>query len=150
MRAAGLLLIGLAACRCSAPPAPSPLDAVVSAILAQDQIPAAVIVVGDAERVTYRKAFGAARLDTIFDLASCTKVVATTTAALKLVEEGKLSLDDPIGKQFRMFEGRTVTVRDLLSHQSGFPAYLTPQARTPDGILAEIASLKTGTGFRYS
>jgi CubicO group peptidase (beta-lactamase class C family) len=41
---------------------------------------------------------------------------------MKLVEEGKLSLDDPIGKHLKPFEGRRITLRDLLHHSSGLPS----------------------------
>src|SRR5262245_63294067 len=142
----------IAALGCNAPPVmQSSLDRTVPFILEQDQIPSAVIVSGNVDRVTYARAFGEAKLDTIYDLASCTKVVATTTAVMKLVEEGKLSLDDPIGKYLKPFEGRRITIRDLLHHCSGLPAYLTPKSRTADGILAEIAALKpTGGGYTYS
>jgi CubicO group peptidase (beta-lactamase class C family) len=147
--AAAVVLLGLASCQSSAPP--SALDTIVPPILDQDHIPSAVIVAGDVDRVTYARAFGAASLDTIYDLASCTKVVATTTAVMRLVEEGKLSLDDPIGKYLKPFEGRRITIRECLHHCSGLPAYLTPASRTADGILEEIAALKpTGGGYTYS
>jgi len=147
--ASAVVLLALASCQSAAPP--SALDTLVPPILDQDHIPSAVIVAGDLDRVTYARAFGAATLDTIYDLASCTKVVATTTAVMKLVEEGKLSLDDPIGKYLKPFEGRRITIRDCLHHCSGLPAYLTPKSRTSDGIIAEIASLRpNGAGYTYS
>lgn len=151
LAAAAVLFVLFALGACStAPETPSALDLVVPQILEQDHIPSAVVVAGDLERVTYARAFGSARLDTIYDLASCTKVVATTTAVMKLVEEGRLSLDDPIGKYLKPFEGRHITIRECLHHCSGLPAYLTPRTRTSDGILAEIAALRTGTGYTYS
>jgi CubicO group peptidase (beta-lactamase class C family) len=151
MRRIGLAAVLCALCACrTAQETPSSLDVVVPQILEQDHIPSAVVVAGDLDRVTYSRAFGSARLDTIYDLASCTKVVATTTAILKLVEEGRLSLDDPIGKYLKPFEGRHITIRECLHHCSGLPAYLTPRTKTSDGILAEIAALRTGTGYTYS
>jgi CubicO group peptidase (beta-lactamase class C family) len=150
MRLAALqVLLALTACQ-SVPSPASPIDLIVPAILEQDHIPSAVIVTGDLDHVTYARAFGAATLDTMYDLASCTKVVATTTAVMKLVEEGKLSLDDPIGKYLKPFEGRHISIRECLHHCSGLPAYLTPKSRTCDGILGEIAALRTGTGYTYS
>jgi CubicO group peptidase (beta-lactamase class C family) len=144
------VLILLAGCT-AAPTGQSSLDVIVPPILDQDHIPSAVIVTGDVDGVTYARAFGDATLGTIFDLASCTKVVATTTAVMKLVEEGKLALDDPIGKYLKPFEGRRITIRECLHHCSGLPAYLTPKAKTCDGIVAEIAALKTtGGGYTYS
>jgi serine-type D-Ala-D-Ala carboxypeptidase len=147
--AAVAVLLAAAGCQ-SAPVMQSSLDRTVPFILDQDQIPSAVIVSGDVDRVTYARAFGDARLDTIYDLASCTKVVATTTAVMKLVEEGKLSLDDPIGKYLKPFEGRRITIRDLLHHRSGLPAYLTPRTGSTDAILAEIAALRPVREYTYS
>jgi CubicO group peptidase (beta-lactamase class C family) len=144
-----VLLFPLGACQTPQSP-PSSIDLLVPQILQQDRIPSAVIVAGDVDHVTYSRAFGEARLDTIYDLASCTKVVGTTTAVMKLVEEGKISLDDPIGKYLKPFEGRHITIRECLHHSSGLPAYLTPKARSSDGILSEIAGLRTGSGYCYS
>jgi CubicO group peptidase (beta-lactamase class C family) len=141
MRTVGCLAL-LALASCTAAPAPSPLDSIVPPILEKDRIPGAVIVVGDLENITYRRAFGTAKLDTIFDLASCTKVVGTTTAAMKLIEEGRLSLDDRLGTYVKCFEGREITLRQLLLHRSRLPAYLTPKSSTPDEILGEFAALK--------
>ena len=61
-------------------------------------------------------------LDTIFDLASLTKVVATTPAVMMLVEEGKVRLTDPVATfipEFAKYGKDRVTVRDLLTHMSG-------------------------------
>jgi CubicO group peptidase (beta-lactamase class C family) len=146
-----LVAVLVASTGCNASPMmQSSLDRTVPFILEQDQIPSAVIVSGDMDRVTYARAFGDAKLDTIYDLASCTKVVATTTAVMKLVEEGKLSLDDPIGKHLKPFEGRRITLRDLLHHSSGLPAYLTPRSKTCDGILSEVAALRPVREYTYS
>lgn len=141
-----LLVLG----SCTSSPPELPLDGIVSPILAEDRIPGAVIVVGSSDRVLYRKAFGTASLDTIYDLASCTKVVATTTAAMQLVEQGRLGLDDPVEKHLPYFEGRGMTVRKLLVHRSGFPAYFRPKARDSDGILREFLALKPVQGTVYS
>ncbi len=145
MRVIGIVLVAaLSACTAAAPAPASPLDTLVPAILEQDRIPGAVVLSGDLEKVSYRKAFGTVKVDTIFDLASCTKVVATTTAAMMLVEQGKLSLDDPLGKYVKCFEGRDITLRELLQHRSGLPAYLIPKAATPEEILREFSALKPG------
>ncbi|WP_461258912.1 exo-beta-N-acetylmuramidase NamZ domain-containing protein [Acidithiobacillus sp.] len=97
------------------------------------RIPGAVIVVGNDDRIVYRKAFGYAALGpekipmtvgTLFDLASLTKVVATTTAVMQLVEQGKLELDAPVAKYWPAFgeNGKdAITVRELLTHYSGLP-----------------------------
>ncbi len=65
--------------------------------------------------------------DTVFDLASLTKVVVTATAAMGAVEAGRLRLDDPVGRwlpEWRGADRDDVTVRDLLAHASGLTAYL--------------------------
>lgn len=129
----------------------SDLDAVVTEILQKDKIPGAVILAGTKDAITCRKAFGTAKIDTVWDLASCTKIIATTTAAMILVEQGKLSLDDPLEKYLPAFKGRDITIRELLVHRSGFAAYLNPKAKTPDAIIEEIAGLKSlEKKFRYS
>src|SRR5690606_36314477 len=65
-------------------------------------------------------------VDTLFDLASLTKVCATTPAILRLAALGKLSLDDPVHKWLPAFAGTgkdTVTIKHLLAHCGGLPAY---------------------------
>ncbi|MFZ1058327.1 MAG: exo-beta-N-acetylmuramidase NamZ domain-containing protein [Candidatus Rokuibacteriota bacterium] len=108
------------------------VDAAVQAAVSAGEVPGAVVLVGQGERVLYRKAFGARSLvprqelmteDTIFDVASLTKVVATTPAVLLLAEQGKLSLDDPLGKYLKEFSGRAfrdLTIRRILTHTAGF------------------------------
>src|SRR5512139_3387332 len=82
-----------------------PIAEVVQKAIQEAQIPGAVILVGNEDRVLYRRAFGYRTLvpekqimteDTIFDVASLTKVVATTTAVMQLVEKGRLRLEDPV------------------------------------------------------
>jgi len=109
----------------------SPIDAAVQAQIAAGKMPGAVVVVGDAHRVWLRRSYGLRSRwpqsepmtpDTVFDLASLTKVVATTTAVMQLVEQEKLSLDEPAARYWPAFaahgKGR-ITVAQLLSHTSG-------------------------------
>ncbi len=82
-------------------------------------------------RVIYRKAYGsraleprreAMTLDTVFDLASLTKVIVTSTAVMQLVERGKVRLNDPVAKylpEFAQSGKEDITVRQLLTHYSG-------------------------------
>jgi CubicO group peptidase (beta-lactamase class C family) len=98
--------------------------------------PAASIEVGRQDRPVWRAAFGrvtyewdsaAATLDTIFDLASLTKVIATTMLAMRLVDAGHMHLRDRISTwlpEWRGADRDTVTVRHLLTHSSGLCAYL--------------------------
>lgn len=109
----------------------SPIAGVVEREIAAGKIPGAVVLIGVHGNVVYRRAFGYRALqpekqpmtiDTIFDLASLTKVVATTTAIMQLVETGNLSLEDSVTKywaEFAAHEKATITVRDLLTHYSG-------------------------------
>lgn len=144
-------LLVLAGCSAPVPPADSPLDRLLPAVLERDRIPGAVVIAGDLDGVRYRRAFGNASLETIWDLASCTKVVATTTAAMKLVEEGRLGLHDPVSKVLPAFRGRDITIEELLTHRSGLPAYLSPKPEwTPDEILARVAELRASKETRYS
>jgi uncharacterized protein YbbC (DUF1343 family)/CubicO group peptidase (beta-lactamase class C family) len=130
------------------------LEQVVDAQIAAGRIPGAVVVIGDAGHVLYRKAFGqralapaaeAMTLDTEFDLASLTKVIATTTAILQLAETGRLRLDAPVAQYWPAFavngkEG--VTVRQLLAHTSGLRADLParPVRAGRSGVLSAIAA----------
>lgn len=146
-----VLLILLAGCTAAPAPPESPLDRLIPPILERDNIPGAVVLIGGPDGVRYRKAFGTASLDTVWDLASCTKVVATTTAAMKLVEEGRLGLHDPVSKYLPGFAGREITVEELLTHRSGLPAYLSPKSEwTPDEIFAKVVEMKSTKETRYS
>ncbi len=107
------------------------IDAVVNEAIADGKLPGAVVLVGRGDTIVFQKAYGnravtPARepmtLDTVFDLASLTKVVATTTAVMKLVEDGKVRLNDTIASyipEFGKYGKERLTVRDLLVHMSG-------------------------------
>ncbi len=105
------------------------LDKIVAQAVAQDEIPGAVLQVGHQGRIVHRKAYGrrsldppeAMTVDTIFDAASLTKVVATTSAIMKLFEQGKIRLNDRVTRYLPGFQGghSEITIRDLLTHFSG-------------------------------
>ena len=108
------------------------LDAVVEAAVHDGLIPGAVLVIGHDGKIVHRKAYGSRALvpqrepmtvDTIFDIASLTKVVATTPSLMKLFEQGKLRINDPVTAYLPDFQGgrSDITVRDLLTHFSGLP-----------------------------
>lgn len=98
--------------------------------------PAATIEVGRRDRVLWNAAFGcltyapdaaATTPETIFDLASLTKVIATSTLVMRAIDGGTLSLDDPIADHLPDWRGsdrELVTIADLLEHASGLTAYL--------------------------
>jgi uncharacterized protein YbbC (DUF1343 family)/CubicO group peptidase (beta-lactamase class C family) len=106
------------------------VDSIIQQAIA-DGLPGAVLVVGHDGKVIYRKAYGnralepsreAMTLDTVFDLASLTKVIATTTAVMQLVEQGKVRMNDPVAKylpEFAQNGKEDITVRQLLTHYSG-------------------------------
>jgi CubicO group peptidase (beta-lactamase class C family) len=127
--------------------------------IAARAFPAAVVEVGDATRPLWREPLGRltyeadatpATLDTIFDLASLTKVVATAPLVMRQVERGRLSLDDRIAdlrEEWRGSDRAAVTVRDLLAHCSGLPAHL-PLYRDHDGRAA-FARAIAATALEY-
>jgi uncharacterized protein YbbC (DUF1343 family)/CubicO group peptidase (beta-lactamase class C family) len=133
---AGLSVLGPAAG--GAPPAVSVdsrrLDAIeplVREAINEKKLPGAVVLVGRGDRVIYQKAFGHRAVqpaletmttDTIFDLASLTKVVATATSIMILVEQGKIRLNERVASYIPGFEryGKgDITIRHLLTHVSG-------------------------------
>ena len=109
------------------------VDAIIQQSIADGTIPGAVLLIGHDGRVAYRKAYGSCALeprhelmtvDTVFDLASLTKVIVTTTAVMQLVEQGKVRLSDPVAKylpEFAQNAKEDITIRQLLTHYSGLP-----------------------------
>jgi CubicO group peptidase (beta-lactamase class C family) len=107
--------------------------------------PGAVIEVGDSTRAIWSEAFGRltfnpesppTTLETVYDLASLTKVLSTTCLVMRAVEQGTLDLDDPVGDQIPEWQGADradITIRDLLSHTSGLPAHRHYYRELPDG-----------------
>src|SRR5581483_11903567 len=107
------------------------VDKIIEEAISDHQIPGAVLLVGHDDAVIYRKAFGdraleprhePMTLDTIFDIASLTKVVATNTAVMQLVQKGEVRDNDPVSKyipEFAQNDKDEITVRELLTHDSG-------------------------------
>ncbi len=107
------------------------IEPLVTQGIADRKLPGAVVLVGRGDRVLYHKAIGnravapaveSMTADTIFDLASLTKVVATTTSVMILIEQGKIRLTDRVATFIPGFEryGKTdITVRHLMTHVSG-------------------------------
>lgn len=130
--------------------------------------PGASVAMGTADSVLLQQGYGStawsgsrsevsARL-TAYDLASLTKVVATTSAIMLLVDDGKIRLDDPVARHLSEFRGggrQRITIRDLLMHRAGFPS--GPDLRgTRSSAEAKRAALRTplvytpGTRTLYS
>ncbi len=108
---------------------------VLQRAVAARAFPAAVIEVGTPQQPIWREPFGhltfdadaaLTRHDTVFDLASLTKVLSTAPLVMRQVERGLLGLDDPVGRHLARWRGSerdTITIRDLLAHCSGLPGH---------------------------
>src|SRR5215467_6515889 len=106
------------------------VDDAINLAIQQGRLPGAVLLIGHDGKIVYEKAYGnravvpqteAMTADTIFDVASLTKVVATTSSLMKLFEQGKFRLNDKITDYIPEFQGgkSDVTIRNLLTHFSG-------------------------------
>lgn len=155
----------------AAPVAPSVHQTVMDSVrrvldraVAEGAFPGAYAVVGSREGIIAE--YGAGRLDsadatrptsrTVWDLASLTKVVNTTSAILQLVGSGRVALDTPVVRylpEWRVAGAERVTVRHLLSHNAGLPAWraLYKEASTPDEALTLVLAtpLDTVPGVRF-
>jgi uncharacterized protein YbbC (DUF1343 family)/CubicO group peptidase (beta-lactamase class C family) len=142
----GLLILAESGCATAAgrqlsPSALEEIAPITRREIQAGRIPGAVVVIGHDGRIVYRRAFGDRALrpspvpmttDTIFDLASVTKAVATATAIMQLVERGGLRLDAPAATYWPAFGAhgkRAITIRDLLTHYSGLPPDLDTSAK---------------------
>jgi uncharacterized protein YbbC (DUF1343 family)/CubicO group peptidase (beta-lactamase class C family) len=116
------------------------VDTIINEAVTTGLIPGGVLVIGRDGQVLYKKAYGSRALipnrepmtvDTIFDAASLTKVMATTPSVMKLFEAGKIRIDDPVTKYLPEFQGgkSDITVRLLMTHFSGMPPDLELKPR---------------------
>ena len=129
--------------------------------------PGAVVAVGYHDSVVLMAAVGhygandptPVTTETIYDLASLTKVIGLTTATMMLVDEGKLDLDAPVQRYVPAFQGvnkSQVTMKNLLTHSSGMPAWraLYAEAKTREEALALVDTTallrQPGDTFIYS
>ena len=161
-----------------------PVSRLVSDAIAAHRMPGAVVQIGHAGQVVFRQAFGWRKLadepgldgspapaepmteDTIFDLASLTKSVATTTAFLQLYEKGLVAIDEPVQTYLPAFNPTSdprraqVTLRMLLTHTSGIAGDLSldgpwglDQADKAEGVRRALAAwvvFDPGEAFHYS
>jgi len=106
------------------------VDRAIGEAIRENRLPGAVVAVGHNGQVVYLKAYGqravypqaeAMTVDTIFDCASLTKVLASTTSLMRLFEQGKFRLDDKVTDYFPEFQGghSGITLRNLFTHFSG-------------------------------
>ena len=158
------------------------IDAAIGEAIKKAEIPGAVLWFESAGEV-YLKAYGnrlvspgseVMTTDTLFDVASLTKVMATTPAILHLIEEGRISLDDPVSKHLPEFlsggvrpevedplvtaaDRKLITIRHLITHQSGLPPGIFLSEADFRGYSEGVRRAATvglierpGTRFRYS
>ena len=149
------------------------IDKIVEEEIEKGNFPGAVVLVGRKDEILYWKAFGHQMIepnvqptskDTIFDLASLTKPIATATSIMILRDRGAIDLDDCVGAYLPAFacNGKEeVRIRHLLTHTSGLPAYTNADALKeqfgspcPERVIEKICGLeaasKPGEEFRYS
>ena len=144
------------------------IDEVVATGIRRKRMPGCVVLVGRAGKIVLLKAYGNRQLeptiapmttDTVFDLASLTKPIATATSVMRLVEEGRVRLADPVSKHLPEFgqQGKDViTIKQLLTHQGGLipDNALGDYDQGPAEAFRRIDALKTyvepGTKFIYT
>lgn len=150
------------------PVALTKVDTVVNNAIADSAFPGAVVLVARNGIIALEKAYGRfmydpsstpMTTDAMFDLASVTKVIATTSAVMRLYDEGKIHLDDPIVKyipQFGQNGKEHITIYNLMVHNSGLPAWRKfytfcndPQC-VLDSVYATPLEYKTGDSTVYS
>jgi len=144
------------------------LDSLMNSAVSDSVFPGAQLVIGKDGSVIYDKTFGRYRYDvnsdtvsktTLYDLASLTKVVSTTSAVMLLYDRGKLKLEDKVVKYLPQFNNHgkgKITIKNLLLHNSGLPAgrrfYL--KSKTREEVLQRIMNMKLltkpGEKYRYS
>ncbi len=134
--------------------------------IAEGYYPGAVIFVAHHGHIIYRGVFGNRRVvpdiapmrfNTIFDIASLTKVVATTPAVMQLIEQGKLDIDAPVANYWPAFANngkQNITIRELLTHTSGLQPDISMDGQGESEALRQIEKIpvyqKPGTTFVYS
>ena len=144
------------------------IDSLVEADISERRLPGAVVLVGRGDKIIFKKAYGkksvvpeseVMTMDTVFDVASLTKVVATSASVMVLIEEGKLRLSDNIGKFIPEIEdasAKRATIQQLLNHVSGYqPDFdLGEKWNGKDGMLSALYKERLrhapGTRFVYS
>ncbi|HWP75718.1 MAG TPA: exo-beta-N-acetylmuramidase NamZ domain-containing protein [Methylomirabilota bacterium] len=165
-----LLLISSTPAAATAQPAAwtQAADEAVRDSVAASEVPGAVLVVGQGDQILHRKVLGwratvphpeLMTADTIFDIASLTKVVATTPSVLRLWEMGKVDLNAPLGqylKEFNTAAFQDVTVARLLTHSAGMPDLPSREAMAkgfPEAARLQAKAglaVAPGTTFLYS
>jgi len=144
------------------------VDSLLEAAIRQQAFPGAAVAIGRGQAIVWLKGYGHYTYhadqritpQSIFDLASLTKVVVTTTAAMQLYEAGKLDLDAPVVRylpEFGQNGKERVTIRQLLSHTAGLAPFhpfhrmgITSAEAVRQAILSDTLIYEPGTQSRYS
>ncbi|ACH38547.1 metal-dependent hydrolase, beta-lactamase superfamily [Citrifermentans bemidjiense Bem] len=142
------------------------IDALIGDAIGRNLIAGGVVLVGSRDRILFEKAYGRISplpdaplmaVDTIFDIASLTKVAATTPSVLKLAEEGRISLIDPVVKWFPEMAGHgkdSILVLHLLTHTSGLDDVQlygdSPIRSAIEGAATQKLKGEVGSRFRYA
>jgi CubicO group peptidase (beta-lactamase class C family) len=142
------------------------IDLLLNNAISHGLIAGGVVLVGDRNGTLFERAYGKTStdpdarpmaIDTIFDLASLTKVIATTPAILKLAEERKISLVDPVVRWFPEFSGKDksdLLVMNLLTHTSGLDDVPLAEASPLKSAIEKAAAQKLkgeiGNRFKYA
>ncbi|HXR84832.1 MAG TPA: serine hydrolase [Hanamia sp.] len=153
----------------------SKVDSILNREVANDLIPGAVIQIKKDGKIIYRHAYGYAQkydihhqllnppelmnTATLFDMASLTKVIGTTTSIMLLVDRGLIKVDDPVGKYINAFDTgakKAITLRNLLTHTAGliewYPLfYFSHDKQTTYKVIGELPlKYPVGKQRRYS
>jgi CubicO group peptidase (beta-lactamase class C family) len=128
-------------------------EATVEAEIRRGGFPGAALAIGRWDRTVVERGIGHLEWvlgspvvdpdNTVYDLASLTKVVATTTAVMLLVEDGKMDLDAPVQRYLPEFSGGRkgeVSIRQLLTHTSGLPAWADLSGTPAEALRRAIAT----------
>lgn len=129
------------------------IDSIVNDAIAQKAIPGAVVLVAKDGKVAYEKAYGYLSYDsteavypeTIYDLASVTKIMATTVSVMKLYEEDKIDLQKTLGDYLPLMRGtnkEAIKLWDVILHQAGLKAWIPFYRETVDTALSNTPIFK--------
>lgn len=149
------------------------IDSILNGAVAHEEIPGAVIQIKQNGKIIYKQAYGFSQkydfghrllpdppkmnTETLFDMASLTKVIGTTTSIMLLVDRGLIHVDDPVGKYIKGFDTllkSTITIRHLLTHTAGliewYPLFYRSSKRQTTYEIIHSLPLKYPVGQRRS
>ena len=132
----------------------SKIDSIVKIGIDKKAYPGCQVLIARNGNVLYRKAFGntdyihkqAVKDDDLYDLASVTKVAATTLAVMKLYDQGRVNLDEPLSKTLKYLENSNknkITIREVMTHQAGLVAWIPFYQKTLKNGLPDSSLYRT-------